>query len=157
MYHKSKHRRIYYLPPRETMKKIQLATAIEGFMIACQARGLSLHTIDDYRRTCKMLIAHVGNAQITDITSVQISAFLASRSTLVGKKTILNYHIGMSALWTWALREKFVTENIIRNVEKPKPQKHAISPFTEVEIRLRAVVARVLFSDAGRASALHHI
>ena len=151
MYHHSRRRTIYYLPPpRAKMKKIPLSKAIEGFLIACQARQLSPHTIDDYTRTAKMFLNHVGDTSISEITSVQVSAFLASRSTKVGKKTILNYHIGLSALWTWAIREGFTERHIIHNVEKPKPKKIVIQPFTEVEIR--ALLSAILYDpDRNRA------
>lgn len=137
MYHNTQRRRkIFYLPPpRDQMKKIPLSKAIEGFLIACKGRPLSPHTIDDYDRTMKMFLAHVGDSPITDITITQVSAFLASRSNHVGKKTLLNYHIGLSALWTWAVKAGFAEKHIIRDVEKPKPKKLVIKPFSETDVR----------------------
>jgi len=132
------------------MKKIPLSKAIEGFLITCQGRPLSPHTIDDYSRTLKMFIAHVGDIAINEIQIVQVSAFLASKSNLVSNKTLLNYHIGLSALWTWALKAGFVDKHIIRDVSKPKPRKVVIQPFNDVEVR--ALLNAIMYDpDRNRA------
>jgi hypothetical protein len=55
-----------------------------------------------------------------------VQAFLAAQT--VSKKTILNYHIGLSALWTWAANEGLVDEHILHQVERAKPEKCTI-PF----------------------------
>lgn len=127
-------RKFFYLPQRtKQMKNLLLSKAIDGFVLACLARRLSPHTLDDYQRTLKRFLDHVGDVPINQVKSTQLTAFLASRN--VGKKTLLNYHIALSALWTWALREGYVTSHIVRTVDKPKPSKVVIQPFTDVEVR----------------------
>lgn len=136
-------------PPKKT--SLLLSKAISGFLVACQARRLSVHTIDDYSRTLQKFYNHIGEIPIGEITSSQIAAFL-SRQT-VGAKTLLNYHIGLSALWTWAIKEEFIEKHIVRQVEKPKPQKIIIQPFTEVE--LRAILSAIKYDpDRNRAMIL---
>jgi site-specific recombinase XerD len=114
-------------------KGILLSRAIEGFLIACQARRLSPNTIDDYTRTLRKFVAHAGDMQVDNIGTSQIAAFLSVQK--VGKKTVLNYHIGLAAFWTWMLNEKMVERHIVRLVEKPRPDKFVVEPFTEVQIR----------------------
>ena len=102
-------------------------------MMACNARKLSQNTIIDYQRTIRRFLAHVGDSPIHDITSAQISAFLAAQPW--SEKTVLNYHIGLAALWTWAIREGYADKHIVRMTPRPRPRKLVIEPFTEQEIR----------------------
>ena len=119
-----KRRRIIYAPMSWSMKKqvkaIPLSTAVEGFLLACRARQLSRNTLIDYERTLKRFIAHVGDAPIQQITPTQVDAFLAAQPYT--SKTVLNYHIGLSALWTWAVKHEYTDKHILRLVEKPRPQ-----------------------------------
>lgn len=123
----------------EEMKKqkepgeIKLSKAFEGFMIACKARKLSTHTIRDYQLTIQRFIDYLGDMYMRDVGTGQVSSFLASLPH--SSKTVLNHHIGLSAFWTWALKEDYVDRHIVRLVEKPKPRKIAIEAFTEVEVR----------------------
>jgi integrase/recombinase XerC/integrase/recombinase XerD len=114
-------------------KGIPLEKAIEGFLLECQARRLSSHTIADYRGTLNKFLKHCGNIAIDKIEGAQISAFLGAQN--VKKKTVINYHIGLSALWTWALKQDYVDRHVVRMVEKPKASIVMIEPFTEIEIR----------------------
>ncbi|WKZ38407.1 MAG: tyrosine-type recombinase/integrase [Anaerolineales bacterium] len=123
------------------IKKIQkiifLETAFAGFLVACEARALSAHTIEDYSRTIRMFIAYVGDIPMQDITVDLITGFLASvRRRGVGEKTVLNRHIGLAAFWTWALKNDIVGHHIVRQVEKPKPPEIIIEPLTESEVRV---------------------
>lgn len=140
MYHHrdtTKQRRIYYLPRLKgepaLPKKLTLSKAIEGFLLACRARRLSEHTLTDYSRTLTRFLAHVGDSPIADIRPEQINAFLVAQP--FSEKTLLNYHIGLSALWTWAVKNEYTPKHIMRLVEKPKPQKMVVEPFSEIEVR----------------------
>lgn len=127
-------KRLYYLPRvRTSQSNIPLSDAIDGFMLACRARKLSPHTIADYSRTLKRFLAHVGDMPMRDVTTVQVSAFLASQP--FSEKTVHNYWIGLAALWTWAIREGHVQKHIVRIVEKPKPRKVVIVPFTQEQVK----------------------
>jgi len=126
IYHTSRSR-------RAPIKDILLSEAVDGFTMACNARKLSENTITDYSRTLRRFLVHVGNSPIRDITSAQIAAFLAAQPW--SEKTVLNYHIGLAALWTWAMREDYVDKHIVRMTPRPRPRKLVIEPFTEQEIR----------------------
>lgn len=135
MYHQTR-RKIYFFQHRKTpMKSLSLSKVVEGFTLACNARQLSWHTIDDYTRTLKRFINHVGDVPINTITSTHVNAFMSAQAQRVGKKTCLNYHIGLSALWTWAEKEGYVQKHVVHMVERPQPKKIVIKPFSEVEVR----------------------
>lgn len=67
-----------------------------------------------------------------EIVSHNIEAFRASR--LVAKKTLLNDHVGLSALWTWAMKEGLANENDARKVPRPRPEKKAIKPYLHNDV-----------------------
>jgi integrase/recombinase XerD len=120
------------------MEKTQftLSQAKEGFFLNAAARGLSEHTLSDYENTINKFIVFVGeDTPIAQITTRQVTEFLASFTEL-SNKTLLNYHTGLSAMWTWAIGEKLVSENVVRAITPPKPEIRKIIPFTENELRL---------------------
>ena len=50
-------------------------------------------------------------------------------------KTVLNYHTGLSALWTWAIKEELVGRQIVRDVQPSQPDKHEIVPLSEEQVK----------------------
>jgi len=126
---------------KKIKSSISLTTAKEGFLNACQARKLSLNTIEDYTRSIDKFISYIGDMPMNSVTSKQITAFLASLVD-VKAKTVLNRHIGLAAFWTWALKDGYVDRHVVRAVEKPRPQQILIEPFTEAEIRALLTAVR---------------
>ena len=115
--------------------KITLSQALEGYDLAIQARHLSEHTLSDYYTTYRKLQAYlVGDPPFAAITQIQLEGFLGSQT--VSNKTILNYHIGLSALWTWAVKINLVDTNIVHNIERSKPQTIQVEPLSENDVRL---------------------
>ena len=113
---------------------LTLYQVIDGFMLSLNARRLSENTIRDYRTTINYLCEFIqSNPPFEDLTKTQIQNFLASRS--VSNKTIFNYHIGLSALWTWAVNEEIVDTHIIRQIPRPKPEKSEIVPYSKDDIK----------------------
>ncbi len=47
---------------------------------------------------------------------------------------MVNIHIGLSALWPWAVREGHADVHVPHEVRPPKPEKRAIVPFSQTEI-----------------------
>lgn len=112
-----------------------LSTIIEGFTLAQNARRLSEHTLADYSNTFRKFQRFLdGDPLFNEITQTQIESFLASQTDL-SRKTVLNYHTGLSALWTWACAEGFAIQNPLRMIERPKPEQRAIQPFSESDLR----------------------
>lgn len=115
---------------------LSLETAFADFLIACEARALSIHTIADYSRSIRTFISYVGDMPMQDVKVNQIAGFLASlKRQGSGEKTILNRHIGLAAFWTWAMKNNIVDRHVVRQVDKPKPRRIVIDPFTEADVR----------------------
>jgi len=140
------------------MKQLTLSQSIEGFLLEKQAQHLSPHTVADYTNSFRKLQAYLGDPErnkaglqdppLAGITTDQVKGFLGDLSTPrapagaakrpakgLSNKTILNIHTGLSALWTWAVTEGIVTKHILRDIPRPRPEKRAITPFTEADIK----------------------
>ncbi len=130
---------VQYLHSEAKMRQITFSQAIEGYYFFAEARGLSPNTIRDYANTYNKFRRFLqDDLPVAEITHHHIEAFLFD-NTHLSKKTRLNYHISLSALWTWLVKENIVETNILRKVAKPKPERRAIDPFTEQDIKLLLV------------------
>lgn len=117
------------------MKNIPFTKAVEGFYLSLNARHLSQNTIDDYSRTIQKFITFLGaDLPVRDITPQHIQNFLASFTNL-SNKSLLNYYVGLSSLWTWLVREEIAATHIVRKITPPKAESKEVVPFTEAEIR----------------------
>jgi site-specific recombinase XerD len=94
---------------------------------------------------------------LAEITDEVIEEFMASL-TGISKKTALNYHTGLSALWTWAVAKGFVETHIVREVEPPDPDTKDIIPFSEQEVKLMlsACHRSRMYWRAGQISKCNH-
>jgi len=127
------------------MKQIRFSAAVEGFLLSLQARHLSPHTLTDYTRTLRKLSAYFNSGSkllgldpdpyVDDITHQQIAGFMASFDGLANK-TLLNYHVGMSSMWSWMVHEEIVKTNIIRKVVAPRAERKEVMPLTQEEVKM---------------------
>ncbi|MEN6522334.1 MAG: tyrosine-type recombinase/integrase [Anaerolineaceae bacterium] len=117
------------------MKNFTLYQMIDGYMLYAESI-LSPHTIADYSNTFKKLTTYLGDdLPACDIDTSMIEGFMAAQKGLK-KKTLLNYHTGLSALWQWGVARSIVPQNTIRLITPPKPEVTDIQPFTAEDIRL---------------------
>ena len=138
--------------------KIRFSKVLEGYYLAANARRLSKDTIHDYSNTYRKFQSFLGEDPfIEDISVEHIREFLAAQD--VAKKTLLNYHIGLSALWTWAFNEKLVDDQIVRKVNRPRPEKRAIKPYSETEIRemLNSLRYSKAYHRPGKCETVHRL
>lgn len=132
------------------MKSITLSQAVEGCLLEKRAKQLSAHTIADYRNAYRKFLNYVDpDTPLIEITAEEVQRFLPDlgRPQLapagiaprpakpLSKKTILNIHTALSALWTWAVEAGYVTEHLMRSVPRPKPEQRTIAPLSEEDIR----------------------
>jgi integrase/recombinase XerD len=131
---------------------ITIAQAITDFYIAKRAERLSPNTIKEYTITLTRFEKHTGSEKlITDITPGDIRSFLAGLDHL-SKKTVLNAHVALSSLWTWAVRDGYCVEHVVHQVKPPKPEERIIQPFTQDEIR--RILAEAVKRDSVRNRAI---
>jgi integrase/recombinase XerD len=138
--------------------QITFTQAIDGYLLAANARRLSQHTLLDYINTYRRFLDFLQeDPPIEEISAGQVEAFLASRP--VSKKTVLNYHTGLSALWTWAVAEEVVKEQVVRKVQLARPEKRSILPYTEADVRamLSMVTTSRLYRRPGKRESSHSV
>lgn len=125
---------------------ITLSQAITGYQLDARARRLSPHTLADYDNAFRKLQVYlVDDPPLATITPDHMRGFLASLATAapvvngrirrIGKKQTLNIHTGLSALWTWAVREGYAERHILHDIQRPRPEKPAISPYTQDDLK----------------------
>lgn len=131
------------------MQSITLSQAISGYLLDAHARRLSEHTITDYQNSFRKLQAFlVQDLPLPAITVEQLRAFFADLAVPrapagvaprparpIGKKQSLNIHTGLAALWTWCVRNDFAETNLVHAIQRPRPEKPAIIPFSQDDIR----------------------
>jgi integrase/recombinase XerD len=137
-------------------EKLTFSQALTGYLLDANARHLSSHTIADYLTTFKFFQAYLAeDPPVEEITIEQVSGFLASR--IVSNKTILNYHIGLSAFFTWAIRARLVDESPMGRVPRPKPEQRVIEDITKEEIQamLSLMDKSRVYSRPGKRESSH--
>ena len=141
-----------------THAQITFSKAIAGYMLSAEARHLSQNTLRDYTTTLRKFQDFLQeDPPVSKITTQHIAAFLGSLT--VAKKTVLNYHIGLSALWTWAVKEGLADAHIVQRVERPRPEKRAVVPFTEDDIRAMLAVLSTSrsYTRPGKRQSTHSV
>lgn len=142
------------------MIPIRYSQALQGFFLTAQARKLSPHTIADYQNTLvtKFQTFLGQDLLVQEITSSHVQEFLAAQ-TAVKNKTVLNYHTGLSAFWTWAVREKVAPEHILHGIVPPKPEVVDIQPYNESDVRamLNSLERSKRYSRPGKRMSDHAI
>lgn len=132
------------------MRQLTLSQAIDGYMLDARAQRLSADTIRNYTLTFRRFSEWIGgDIALASITPAQVAEFLASLAspqTAIGgvaqrpaqglsKKTTLNYHGALGALWTWAVREGYASSHVVHAVPRPRPEKRTVTPFSESDVK----------------------
>ena len=118
----------------QSIVTIKLSDAIEMYFVAKRAQRLSEHTLSDYDNTFRKFSTFLGkDYRIDEISPSNIANFLASAKD-VSKKTVLNYHTGLSSLWNYLVENSMIEQNIVRVVKPPRPEIKQTLPLTRRDI-----------------------
>lgn len=149
---------------------ITLKQAIEGHTLMAKSAGFSPHTLTDYGNTFKFFTQFMKNENvlIKDITHHDAQSFLAhmgeeeflvARGVAAGsgqnetkkrsKKTLKNYYLALSALWSWALKEGYVSTHIMEKVTPPRAYTAPIEPLNQEQIK-----ALIKYANLNRKGAI---
>jgi len=125
---------------------LEIARAIEGFLLAKQAEGCSPNTIADYRNClanhlCTWLAAN-GQARmaIDALTQSDLRAFMIflrtkpnGRGSTLSPKTIRNVHVALQSLFSWA-HEELGIPDIMPYVPAPKAPPVLVKPLSQEQV-----------------------
>ena len=117
------------------MVQLQFSTAVDGFLLARRAEGISPNTLDQYAWACRKLAAHLAaDPPLATITTDQIRAFLAGLTGL-SPKSRHSIQVALSALWTWAVAEGYAPEHVVKPIHLPRTHRPDVEPFSQAELR----------------------
>src|SRR5512139_2254747 len=136
---------------------ITFSQAVDGWTIAAQARRLSPNTLADYANSFRRFQAFLrGDPDLRSIDAGAVERFMAGLDGL-SDKTALNIHTALTSLWHWAVYEKIVARNIVRDVAPPDPERRAIQPFSRDDVKalLGALDRSIPYSRPGKRQCTH--
>lgn len=119
----------------ESEVKLNIQQALIGYWLD-KRPTLSKRTITDYEHIFRRLVQFFGDeVEIGDVTADDIRRFLATmrERRRLGNKSVINYQIALSSLWTWAERELQIKQ-IIKEISRPRWTPPAIEPLTKSEV-----------------------
>ena len=116
-----------------------------------ESRQLSPHTISDYTVSFRKFQQFFKtDPPFSKISAEEVEQFLSRLGSVaegqlngaaprpakpLSKKSLLNVHTALSALWSYAVAKEITKRHILREVRPPKPETRAIVPFTEHDVK----------------------
>ncbi len=124
---------------------LKLDKALTGFLQHKAAEALSPNTLIAYEHDLKLWIKYAGEADISQVTTQDLRAFLAWLHTdykphrfsgsehPLAAKTIHNVWITLSSFFTWATAE-FEMANPMKAIAAPHFEKAPVEPFSKDDV-----------------------
>lgn len=114
---------------------MKLSHAMQGYWLDKEL-SLSPRTVATYKIVFRYLIDFLNDADIEHIKSNDIRRFLIwlRDGRQVSRRTVHDYWIPLSSLWTWAEKELEIPHIIRGKVKQPDYTKTTIDPFTAEEV-----------------------
>lgn len=114
---------------------MKLSHAIQGYWLDKEL-DFSPRTVATYKIVFRYLVDFLDDAEIERIKSNDIRRFLLwlRDERKVSKRTVHDYWIPLSSLWTWAEKEVEIPHIIRNKVKQPGYTKTTIDPLTAEEI-----------------------
>lgn len=139
------------------MPPLKFSSAVDGYLLNARARRLSPNTINDYANTYNKFLTSMGDLPIDAISPDLVRQFLISQP--VSKKTVSNYHVALSALFTWLIADDLADSNPLHQVPRPKPEKRSIKPLTRSDIKalLSACSNSKPYTRPGKSESTHAV
>jgi len=127
---------------------LNINAAIDDYVHEMRAMKRSPNTIESYHIAFKHLSSWFGDKDLCAVTRSDIVRLMAALADELisppgvarrppkrrSNKTLKNYWIAWSALWTWAIKAGYAAEHVVRQVRPPKPEVKQVVPYTDAEI-----------------------
>lgn len=137
---------------------ITLSQAIEGAVIAANARRLSENTIREYTHYYRKLQKFYApiDPVFSSIDRLQLQQFINSLDTL-SSKSCSNVRISLLSLYRWAVSFGLTDVNAARQIDPIKSEIRAIHPFTKTDLQamLHAVEKSKPYTRPGKGTCSH--
>jgi len=124
-----------------------ISKAIDGFVKYKMAEGLSPRSVNSYEFLLIQWLKHIGDKPASEISSQDITAYLAwlrteyqpkrfnGQTNPLSPKTIRNMWITLLSFFGWLNRE-FKIPNPVKGIPAPRYQKAQPQPFSREEVEL---------------------
>jgi len=137
---------------------LTLSQAIEGAVIAAQARRLSDNTIREYTHYYRKLQTFYApiDPPFISIDRAQLQQFINSLTGL-SNKSISNVRVSLLSMWRWAVSFGLTDINAARQIEPIKSEVRAVHPFTKTDVQamLYAVEKSRPYTRPGKGTCSH--
>jgi integrase/recombinase XerD len=130
---------------RNSSGSLMLSKAITGFISYKMAEGLSNRSIDSYERILKKWADYLGEVELAEISSQEITAYLNwlrleyvpqrfnGKKHPLSQKTLRNIWVTLSAFFSWARQDLRLPSPMVE-VPAPKFKKAPVHAFTQDEV-----------------------
>lgn len=113
---------------------MMLSDAVKAYEADKRIEGFSAQTLNAYRLQAKLLIEHLGNTNMNNITTLQLKDYLAESSNNL-KPSSLSHRIRfIRSLFRWSHEEGIIELNPASKIKEPKVGKRIPKFLTEREI-----------------------
>lgn len=117
------------------MYELTFTQAVEGFLLAKRAEGISTNTLDQYAWAYRKLSAFLStDPPLATLTTDEIRNFLASLGHL-SRKSRNSIQVALSSLWTWACTEGYAATHVLQPIPLLRAHPPDIAPFGQAELR----------------------
>lgn len=124
-----------------------LSKAVEGFHKYKVVEGLSPRTLKGYATKLALLVEHLGDPPLPQVTAADIEDFLFwlradyraerlnGKTAAVCDKTVYNYWVALKSFFGWVKRRGFRDDNPMQDVPRPKYQIRPMDALTKDEVK----------------------
>ena len=113
---------------------ISLSKALEGYMIAANARRLSVNTLTGYDQTFRAFLLFLDeDPAMNSIDAGLVRGFWNTFLDLTKTQTFV-FISTFNTLWTWAVREGVAERHVVRDVIPPAIPRREVVPYTRADI-----------------------
>ncbi len=148
-----------------TQHALTLSQAIEGRLLAANAKGLSENTIKEYTAYYRKLQRFYAAAPdlpddplFVEIDVEQLQRFMLTQDYL-SKKSRSNIRISLSSMWAWSTSYHLTSYNVAGELETIKPESRAVHPFTRDDVKsmLNCVDRSKPYTRPGKRECTHTV
>lgn len=108
---------------------------IKTYLADCSVNGKKKSTLAGYKREIDKFRHHIGNADLTQVRSFDIKAYLASEKLRgISSCTLENQRSYISAFYAWLTANEIIPRNPCQNIEPIRYNKIKELPFDSVEM-----------------------
>lgn len=97
-----------------------LSQAWKAYEMDRKLEGYSKHTLNAYRLQVDLLIRHLGDMSISEVTTEDLKGYISKDFDRLARSSIGHRIKSIKALFSWAVDEDYIIKNPTRRLKEPK-------------------------------------